>query len=92
MNITLNIPANAEAALRDALGPDLSTAALAALLIEGYRTGKLSTGDIAEVLGFETRHQAQHWLAERNVSINYSLAELDADRATLDRMLGPVDR
>lgn len=92
MNITLNIPAGAEATLREALGPDLSTAALEALLTEGYRTGKLSTGDIAEALGCETRLEAERWLSQRKVALNYSLDDLDADRATLDRVLGPVSR
>ena len=92
MNITLNIPTNAETTLREALGPDLGAAALDALLIEGYRTGKLSTGDIADALGYETRFQAEGWLSERQVALNYSLAELEADRATLDRVLGPVPR
>ncbi len=90
MNITLNIPPAAEATLRDAWGQDISAAALEALLIEGYRTGKLSTGDIAEALGFETRYQAEQWLAARRVALSYTLDDLDQDRAALDRILGPV--
>ena len=92
MSITLNIPTSAEATLREALGPDLGGAALEALLIEGYRTGKLSTGDIAEALGYASRFQVERWLAEHDVALNYTLADLDADRATLDRVLGPVSQ
>ena len=92
MNITINIPETAEAAFRQAWGQNLSRAAFEALLIEGYRSGKLSTGDIAEALNFETRLAAEQWLAARQVSLNYSLADLEADRATLDRVLGPVTR
>jgi predicted HTH domain antitoxin len=90
VSITLNIPSRVEATLRQALGPDLEAAALEALLIEGYRTGKLSTGDIAEALGYATRIEAERWLSARQIDLNYTITDLEADRATLDRVLGPV--
>lgn len=92
MTLKLNISATAEVAIRAALGPDLDRAALDALLIEGYRTGKLSTGDIADALGFKTRHEAEQWLCQRHVEPNYTQADLDADRETLSCVLGPVSR
>ncbi len=90
MSISINISAAAEATLREAWGPDVGTAAFEALLIEGYRTGKLSLGDIAAILGLETRLQAESWLGARKVSLNYSVADLESDRETLNRVLGPV--
>ncbi len=92
MTITFDIPEIVEATLREALGPDLGAAAFEAMLVEGYRAGKLSTGDIALALGYGSRLQAEQWLAQRGAALNYSLADLDADRSTLDRILGPVAR
>ena len=43
---------------------------------------------IAESLGFETRHEAQRWLAERGVPINYSLVDLEQDRKNLNELFG----
>lgn len=90
MTIDLNIRTESEAILREALGHDLGAAALEALLIEGYRCGNLSTGDIADVLGLETRFQAEQWLCDRDVHANYTVAELESDRRTLERVLGTV--
>ncbi len=83
MTVQINIPKEAEAALRGAWGNDLDRAALEALIIEGYRTGKLSLGQVAELLGLETRFQAQAWLGQRKVPMNYDLEELERDRRTL---------
>ena len=92
MTIRLNVPSKAEETLRTAWGEQLDDAALDALLIDGYRTGKLSSGDIADALGFETRFQAEQWLASRGVGLNYALEDFEADVATLDRVLGPIPR
>lgn len=90
MSISIDISATAEATLREAWGADVGTAAFEALLIEGYRTGRLSLGDIAAALGLETRLQAESWLGARKVPLNYTVADLEADRETLNRVLGPV--
>jgi len=92
MSITFNVPSGAEATLREAMGPDLGAAAFDALLIEGYRRGKLSTGDIAEALGFETRLQVEAWLGAHGVTLNYSVSDLEDDRRTLEKILGPAGR
>jgi len=90
MAITLELPPEVEETFRQALGPNVERAALEALIVEGYRTAKLSTGDIADILGFETRLEAEQWLASRGMHLNYSLEDLEDDRATLERVLGPV--
>jgi predicted HTH domain antitoxin len=84
----VHLPRASESAFRRAFGEDLDRAALEALTVEGYRTGKLSLGEVAKVLELETTIAAQEWLADRDVSLNYSLSELEADRATLWRVLG----
>ena len=83
MHVNIGIPDSAEAQLRNALGSDLGEAATEALLINGYRTARLSLGFLAEALGLATRLEAQAWLAARNVPLNYDVDELEADRAAV---------
>lgn len=83
---TLNVPVMIADTLRRAFGPDLDRAAVEALAMEGYRNGKFSCGDVAAVLGFSTSLEAQRWLAERGVPLNYTLDDLEADRASLARL------
>lgn len=88
MSLFINIPQDAEQALRDAWGSDLDRAALEALVIEGYRSGKFGGGMVRRLLGLESRWDAERWLAERGVCLNYTLPDLEADRRTLDALLG----
>jgi predicted HTH domain antitoxin len=55
--------------------------------IEEYRAGRLSQRQVGEVLGLDY-WQTERFLVERNVALNYSVADLEADRATLDEVLG----
>lgn len=88
MSLFINIPQETEQALRDALGPDLDRAALEALVVEGYRSGKLSAAEVGRLLGLSDRWTVNQWLADRRVPLNYTLKDLEADRRTLDRLLG----
>lgn len=88
MGISLNIPPTAEAMLREAWGQNLDCAAVEALAVEGYRSGKLSAADVGRLLGLQDRWTVNQWLADRQVPLNYTLDDLEADRATLDRLLG----
>lgn len=88
MVIRINIPDDKEPTLRRAWGADLDRAALEALLIEGYRTGKLSAAEVGRLLELDDRWAVNQWLAEHNVPLNYSRDDLDADRRTLDQILG----
>jgi hypothetical protein len=90
MTVTINIPKDAENVLREAFGQDLARAALEAIAVEGYRTGKLSTFEVQTLLGLEDRWETEAWLGSRRVSRNYSLQDLEADRETLRRSLGGV--
>lgn len=88
MAITIQIPDEIEQELRRQV-PDLDASAREQFLISNYQAGRLSTADIAEVLGLDTRHEAQVWLAQRGVPVNYSLDDLEQDRRNLDQLLGP---
>lgn len=89
MAITIQIPTEIEQELRRQ-DPQLDSHARDQFLVANYQAGKLSTADVAVILGFETRFQAEEWLAKRGASQNYSLDDLEADCRTLDRILGPV--
>lgn len=88
MTISINIPTELEKTLRDAWGKDLDRAALEALAIESYRTGKLSSAEVGRILGLADRWTVNRWLADRKVPLNYTLEDLESDRRTLDRVLG----
>jgi predicted HTH domain antitoxin len=85
MAITFDIPKSIEDDLVRQVG-DISQAAKEALVIESYRTGKLSIGQVASALGLETRFQAEEWLGRHGVSWNYTSSDLEADRETLSKL------
>jgi predicted HTH domain antitoxin len=55
--------------------------------IEGYRAGRLSHRQVGEMFGFDY-WQTEAFFTERGVPLNYSAADLEADNATLDKILG----
>jgi hypothetical protein len=63
--------------------PDLSRAAIEALALEGYRSERLSEGQVRRMLGFRTRMQVHAFLKAHNVYLNYSIHELENDLASL---------
>ena len=87
MAITIQIPPGIEDELRRQI-PNLDETTREQFLISNYQAGKLSTADIAEILGLETRNQAQIWLAQRNIPLNYSLSDLEQDRKNLSELRG----
>lgn len=89
MSLTLNLPLSAEQAFLTAWGDQIDRKGLEALAIEGYREGKLSLGKFAELLGFPTTHEADRWLAERGVALNYSEDDFRQDCRTLDELRSP---
>lgn len=86
MALSIDIPKRAEEVLRSQW-QDLEQAAKEALLIESYRTGKVSVGFLAEMLGMAVV-EAQAWLSRRGVPLNYSIDDLATDQQTLSRVLG----
>lgn len=90
MTLKLDLPRSAEQILQEAWGRDLGCAVLEALAIEGYRTDKLSLYQVRVLLGHESRWETEAWLGSRGVHMNYTLEDLEEDRRTLDRLLGPV--
>src|SRR5438874_13664479 len=77
MGIKLDIPEDQEKALRDALGDDLGRAAVEAMVIEGYRSDKLSAAEVGRILGIPDRWLVNQWLADHRVPLKYSLDDLE---------------
>jgi hypothetical protein len=61
---------------------DLPQAAIEALALEGYRSQRLSEGQVRQMLGFSSRMQVHAFLKEHGVPLHYSLADLEQDRET----------
>ena len=87
--LTIHIPDEAEQTLREAWGDNLDRAALETLVVEAYRTARLGISQVRRLLGFESRWDAEAWLAGHGVNWNYTPDDLEADRKTPDRILGP---
>jgi predicted HTH domain antitoxin len=56
--------------------------------IEGYCAERLSHRQVGEMLGLDY-WRTETFLRERGVPVNYSAADLEADHATLDKILAP---
>jgi hypothetical protein len=89
MEVHISIPDNLFGPLATACGNDLARAALERLTLDGYRTGNLTLTQVQQLLGLEDRFLTQQWLGEMGANTSYSLADLDADRLTLNRILTP---
>jgi hypothetical protein len=89
MTVSIEIPQDAEALLRQAFGSRLNRAALESLAVEGYREGRLSRFEVQRILGFDNRWEVEEWLGGHGANVRYSTADLEADRRTLHEMLGP---
>ncbi|HKQ50482.1 MAG TPA: UPF0175 family protein [Phycisphaerae bacterium] len=90
MAISFQLEGELEEQLRRDLG-DLGQAAREALLIEAYRKGKLSVGRLARTLGMGVI-EADQWLADRGVPLNYTFEDFQADVRSLEELRGPTSR
>ncbi len=81
MQVTIDVPDYIEKSFRES-GDDIARTTREALAIEAYRTGKISLGDFAEMLGMGSI-EALDWLGRRGIPMNYSLEDLYKDRETL---------
>lgn len=83
--IQIKLPNSTEDRLRNAWGEQLDQVALHGLIIESYRAGRISVGEVGELLDLDTSLAAQTWLADKGVPVNYDDANLEEDRRTLER-------
>jgi hypothetical protein len=91
MTLHLDIPD----AVRDVLaqnGRDPAQAAREAILVELYRRGEITHRQLAEFLGLDRVALDGLLRGLRVFEGAPTLADLEADRTTLDRILGPARR
>lgn len=85
MNLTVEIPDDVAQRL-NAAGGDLSRRALEAFAAQEYRQGRLRKPDIRRLLGFTTSDQIDTFLAAHEVWIDYTVEDLERERAGLKRL------
>lgn len=83
--ITISLPDELSSALASP-GQDLSRAAFEALSVEAYRERKISAAQLRQLLGFESRLEAEAFLKSRGVELEYTPDDLERDRDTHRRL------
>ena len=84
-NVTISLPEEILDALANS-GRDLSRAALEALALEAYLQRRLTTAQLSHLLGYETPMQADAFLKDHGVELEYSIEDLERDRETHRRL------
>jgi predicted HTH domain antitoxin len=85
MPVTINLPENIEHQLKEQWG-DLPRRTLEALALEGYRSGALSAGQVAEVLQLSA-WETESFLHERGAELDYTAEDLERDVTESERVL-----
>lgn len=85
MSVTINLPEKIESLLREQWG-DLPRRTLEALALEGYRSGALSAGQVAEVLQLSV-WETESFLNEHGAELDYTAEDLERDVAESERVL-----
>ncbi len=85
MTLTVELPDDVAQRL-SAAGGDLSRRALEALVADEYKQGRLTKPDIRRLLSLETSDQIDGFLKAHDVWIEYTLQDLERERAGLQRL------
>jgi hypothetical protein len=89
MQVTLEIPDSMAEKLGDS--PNLvGRKFLEEHALNAYRTNSFTHFQVQQLLGFQSWAETETFLRSNGAPINYTLEDLEQDRATLDRLLGPV--
>ena len=79
MNTTVTLSLPEDIASQLAAGQDLSRITLEALALEGYREGRLPSGQVRRLLGFSTRIGVHAFLKSHGVFLHYGAEDLQQD-------------
>ncbi len=85
MEVTINLPEDV-AKVFLANGENIEREVLEATALEGYREGKISHAQVGRMLDLN-RFEVEEFLKEHNISLNYSVEDLEQDRRTLEKLL-----
>ncbi len=84
MDITLSLPEDVAEGLAGKW-QDLPRAALESLALEGYRAGALTQAQVRRLLGFGSLAEADGFLKQHGIYLEYTLGELERDTANSRR-------
>ena len=84
MEVAIHLPDDIAQRLQAQWG-DVPRHVLESLVLEGFRTRVLTTEDVRQLLGFETRFEVHAFLKQHEVPF-YTLADLEHDRETSQRL------
>lgn len=85
MNVIVSIPDDLATSL-SGTGGDLSRRALEAFAAEECRAGRLTSAEVGQLLGLETRDSIDAFLSAHAVFDEYTVADLDRERETLHKL------
>jgi predicted HTH domain antitoxin len=86
MSLEIAIPSHIEKHLETEWGTELPRRAVEAVAVEGYRSGALSLGEVAEMLSVSI-DEADGFLKERRILLDEDIEEIEADNRTLEELL-----
>lgn len=67
---------------------EIARRVLEAVVLDAYRSERLSRGEVRRILGLSWQ-ETEDLLASHGIPYQYTVDDLNADRANLDRILGP---
>jgi hypothetical protein len=86
VEVTVKLPDNVARSFGDTAA-DIGRHLLEHAAIEGYRAGRLSHRQVGAMLALDY-WETERFFQDRGVPLNYTLADLESDHATLDKVLG----
>lgn len=86
MQITIEIPDGIATQLSESY-ETLTRRSLELLALEAYRRGAIGAGAVGQMLGFTSRWDTYDFLERENAEPPFSEADLESDRAALDKVL-----
>ncbi|GAC1400398.1 MAG: hypothetical protein NVSMB56_15480 [Pyrinomonadaceae bacterium] len=81
MSVIIEMPEEIEQQLKTEWD-NLPRRALEALALEGYRSGAITPAQLRRMLDFETRMEADAFLKQHGVYLEYTETDLERDRET----------
>ena len=84
MEVSIQIPDSLVRRLQEQWG-DLPRRVLESVVLEGFRERILTTEELRQLLGFETKFEVHAFLKEHDVSF-YTFEDLEHDRETSHRL------
>lgn len=91
MAVTIEMPREVERQLR-AAHPNLERRLLEGYVVDGYRSGELSSCQVGEILGLEGRAATMEFLGARGAFPDYDLRDLEDDLRHVERIAAPPPR